>query len=237
MTGSSSAATTPGIATPTTNNSENEAPFRDITKSPIPLPDDVIESDDDLEPHELLDRFIQLKSRLHQLRPDLTEPAKAIRRKGQKVINGPSSKGIDSAAALLMRRIRALESDMLFDRDDANEKWADLRVQLVRNEAQEKKSNQKNHEASSPIDETTRSDIDVQPPIKEEDQGMDLSDFFSSLPEESTHATSDISSMAMTSSDGVAVVVRDFGKWAGLNPRRVFEEACKARLVLLANFT
>ena len=190
-----------------------------------------VESDDDLQPHELLDRFIQLKSRLHQMRPDLTEVG-TNRGKKQKARQGPIIQEHDPITASLVRRIRALESDILFDGDEANEKWAELRIQLVREKPREKKPSRGDLQMPSLVGEATGIEATTDQSSGEEQQGMDLSDFFSSLPEEgSINATIGKSGMAIKTADGITITIRDFGKWNGVSPRRIFEAACKARFV------
>ena len=127
-----------------------------------------------------------------------------------------------------------MESDILFDKDEAHEKWAELRVQLMREEAQENRSNARKSQVPSLNENDAKNEAFVPHDPEEEREGMDLSDFFSSLPEESTNATTGVSGMTMNSSDGIAVTIRNFGKWSGVNPRRVFEEACRARSVSIS---
>jgi ATP-dependent RNA helicase DHX29 len=61
----------------------------------------------------------------------------------------------------------------------------------------------------------------------EEDQA--LSDLFAALPTNEVDATTGKTSTVMNNSDGSKVTIRDFGKWSGMNPMRVLEEACRSR--------
>ena len=71
----------------------------------------------------------------------------------------------------------------------------------------------------------------IQAPKEElppDDSAIDLGDFFSSLPEETTNEANGKSQL-QSKSEGISVTIRDFGTWSGISPRRILEEACKAR--------
>jgi ATP-dependent RNA helicase DHX29 len=66
----------------------------------------------------------------------------------------------------------------------------------------------------------------------EEDSSDDdaaLADLFASLPVNEVDPITGKSTTVVNSSNGVKVTIRDFGKWTGVSPTRVLEEACRAR--------
>jgi ATP-dependent RNA helicase DHX29 len=69
-----------------------------------------------------------------------------------------------------------------------------------------------------------------------EENGSDddaaLADLFASLPVNEVDPLTGKSSTVINGSNGIKVTIQDFGKWTGVNPTRVLEEACRARRVL-----
>ena len=186
--------------------------------------------DSDAEPEQLVRKYLELQSRLHDVSPELTEND-ARRQRGKSkhsVVNGD----MDSSTKRRIERIRAkihkIKSDLLFDEDEANGRWADIRIDLAQEAAERKRlgirsdTEQKitpsiqsdNHQAESQEDDVT--------------DGM-LSDFFSSLPETTTDPVTGSSIISTANQEGKNVEIRDFGKWTGMSPRRALEEACRAR--------
>jgi ATP-dependent RNA helicase DHX29 len=66
----------------------------------------------------------------------------------------------------------------------------------------------------------------------ESDDDAALADLFASLPVNEVDPVTGKSCTVVNGKDGVKIVISDFGKWPGISPTRVLEEACKARLVL-----
>ena len=185
------------------------------------------DDDDSLEPHQMLERYLKLKTKLHERRPDLTEIAAPQKQKGKRKQSRDTVR-TDPPTARLLRRVRRIESDILFDRDDAVEHWRDVRIKLIRDGAAQKRL--ASDDPQPPL-ETLSSDkhIDDSEAEVTETDGISLGDFFASLPEEQVDRDTGVKSMVVTSAGGEAVTVRDFGKWVGVSPRRTFEESCRAR--------
>lgn len=195
--------------------------------------------DDDLEPHEVLSRYLELKMRLYKRRPDLTLPnlraAKALRAKAA----AATDNGIDSATRRLLNRLKKIESDILFDQEEAEEKWVALRISLLKEDAARKKLGIGDESSSRPkiVNGARNPEAGLSEPIDDiaaadnEDLSIDLGDLFTGLPECKVDDATGLSGMVSTEADGKLVTVRNFGKWSGISPRRVFEEACKARSV------
>ncbi len=66
----------------------------------------------------------------------------------------------------------------------------------------------------------------------EDDDDQALADLFSSLPVSEVDPLTGKTNTVMNGPDGSKVVIRDFGKWNGVNPSRTLEEACRAKVVL-----
>ncbi|MCJ1389821.1 hypothetical protein MMC18_002678 [Xylographa bjoerkii] len=217
-----------GITTPTETTSTSSAPVK------APVPEIVEDADDDLEPHEILNRYLDLKTRVHGQRPDLTEPT--VRRgKGakNKSVPAPVVEKADPETLKLLRRIRKIESDILFDLEEAREKWSDVRVTLMQRNAERRKLGITDETSTTPAIAGLPTTLDKNQTETADgsdiDASVELGDFFASLPEQTTDNDTGRSTITVTSVDGVSVTVRDFGKWSGVGPRRVFEEACRAR--------
>ncbi|KAL9610862.1 MAG: hypothetical protein Q9167_004467 [Letrouitia subvulpina] len=185
------------------------------------------EYDDD--PVRLIDTYLALQSSLYHLDPAMANAehqrtayprAKSRNRQVEK------QPDVNPEASKLLQKIKSLKLDILFDFDEANEKWMDVRNKFTREAAERKKlgvfenftaANTAKQPVRQMQSNPTRS---VELPNEVEQEEM-VGDFFSDMP--------DISDVASPSSIDDRLVVRNFGVWNGLNPRRIFEEACKTR--------
>ena len=217
----------------------SSAPIQPSAEAPAEtLVQEIVEdADDDLEPHETLNRYLDLKKRVHERRPDLTEPT--VRRgKGAKNKSAvpPVTEKADPETLKILRRIRKIESDILFDLEEAREKWFDLRITIMQRDAERRKLGINIETSSTPetTEAPTTHDKDLIDTAggSEADLKLELGDFFEGLPEQSTDNETGKSGLMVKSADGVSVTVRNFGKWSGVGPRRIFEEACKARSII-----
>jgi ATP-dependent RNA helicase DHX29 len=64
---------------------------------------------------------------------------------------------------------------------------------------------------------------------EDSDDDAALADLFASLPVNEVDPLTGKTNTVMNGSDGSKVIIRDFGKWTGVNPVRTLEEACRAR--------
>ena len=188
------------------------------------------EGDDD--PEKLTARYLALKEKLYRFKPDLanTKPKlQALRLKGVKMIGKEPNP--DPKIAKLQRKLDALESDILFDHQEAEAQWAETRI-LLDKQASERKRLQLQDgipkavgfPLKSPSTPPSTESGDTGP--DEDDLGIAMvADLFASNNSDIRPASS------QDSVSNVMVNVRDFGKPGGLKPRRVLEEACKARCV------
>ena len=191
------------------------------------------DSDNDFEADELVAEYVSVQTRIHVHRPDLTQMEARRARRGKKEASHTNQIGqeISSEIGRLLRKRNAIESDVLFDQDEAYRQWTEARITLVKEAAERKR-------LDLDEDHPTINDAEARPSATNqnghelsdnEDTSLMLGDLFSTLPDTTTASATGVTIMVDKSSNGVSVIIRDFGKWNGVNPRRTFEEACKAR--------
>ena len=189
-------------------------------------------SDSDAEPDQLVAKYLELQSRLHEISPELTE-IDARRRRGKSkhsVSNDNSDPASKRKTERLMAKINKIKSDLLFDEDKANMRWAEIHIDLAQETAERKRLGIGNNGEKQEARPTVRSNAN----LAESNDGDDDADgilggFFNSIPETATDPATGLSIMSIASQEGNNVEIREFGRWTGLSPRRVLEEACKAR--------
>ncbi|KAL8887744.1 MAG: hypothetical protein Q9215_004718 [Flavoplaca cf. flavocitrina] len=197
------------------------------------------DTESDTDPETMTDRYVTLNTQLYTLQPDLSN----------EVVRGPAKARVASRAApaqkptteiaRILQKLDRLKADILFDQHEAEQAWIQMRNKLSQAAAERKRLHLQDDEYASDMQSNQNqvaSDSTNQPSESSEDSEEDggveaLGDFFSGLPE--THP-SDVNGHLIPNADGKesdrqAVILRDFGKWSGVNPRRTFEEACKAR--------
>ena len=195
-------------------------------------PSSASDSDSDAEPEQLVTKYLRLQSRLHEISPDLTGNDARRQRRGKgkhPIIGGNTDSSTKRRIERLRAKIHKVKSDLLFDEDKANSRWADIRMDLAQEAAERKTLGIRNDGDQERATPTVRSNKNL-PESNDDDDEMDgmLSTFFSGLPDTATDPTTGLSIIS-TAQEGSNVEIRDFGKWTGMNPRRVLEEACKAR--------
>lgn len=128
----------------------------------------------------------------------------------------------------------------------ANQQWETKRIQLEREAAAQRNaaeiiqdsSDSQSQDSLTLVDsddEVSREATKIGAAILEENDSDDegaLADLFASLPVNETDPVTGKTSTVVNGSNGVKVTIRDFGKWTGVNPTRVLEEACRARFVI-----
>lgn len=145
--------------------------------------------------------------------------------------------------AKLVARISRIEQDPLFDKDLAEQKWREDRINLEKEFAAAKKQKaeeekklqeeaaQKNDEADSD-DEISKEAARIAAEVLQQDDAEDdqaLSDLFASLPTEEVDPATGKTNTVINGTDGIKIYIRDFGKWSGVSPVRALEEACRSR--------
>lgn len=233
---SQSAAKTPKWKKPQTNN----------TTEPEQSNDDGVEVSDiesDLEPDELLSVYMKTKMRLFDLDPE-GEGGMGKRKgpKGQSSGNSTPGRGQKK----LRDRVQRIEGDFLFDKREGEAQWAEKKIEMTREFSERRKwqiQNEKESKAQdAPADWSGKSDEPVIGDVSDEAERLGqellreaeamgdddmLGGMFGALPGGEETAPSGDSSAGVVPSQNV--VIRDFGRLTGMNPKRVLEEACKAR--------
>lgn len=140
-------------------------------------------------------------------------------------------------------KLTKIRNDVLFDAYTAEQAWQARRILLEKELAETKKQSQvKEVESPSagsnvePAEETT-SDNEINDEAAriaaevlaeaEDDDGIE--GLFESLPQTEIDPTTGQSQTVMSSADGVKTIIRDFGKWTGVTPRKALDDACRSR--------
>lgn len=203
-----------------------------------------IDYDSDIDPDELLPVYLETKAKLFHLQPtaSVTPNTRRTNAKsnGKTTPNG-GKKSDDPEVAKLKRKLNRIENDILFDQYIADQKWAEQHIQLQKDAASARKNVSLKEEyapettsttSDSDEDEVSRAAKAMGAALLEEANSDDdgaLADLFESLPMTEVDPTTGKSNTVINNKDGTKVTIRDFGKWPGVSPRRVLEEACRAR--------
>ena len=202
---------------------------------------DVSDVESDLEPEDLLSTYLRTKARLFEVNPLVEERCfKKQKQKFSSAVKVPDrSVATGKGEQKLVQKLRAIESDMLFDQREADAMWNTRRLELAQEAAQRRKLQLSQREApvntASTPGAVTRTEADSCSPHKEhkeplardlldgsEDTESDdiLGGMFNALPgvEDSGKATGRTGN----------VIIRDFGRVTGTNPKRLLEEFCTA---------
>ncbi|RDW60905.1 putative helicase associated-containing protein [Coleophoma cylindrospora] len=202
-----------------------------------------VEYDSDIDPDDLLPVYLDCKTKLFHLeasKPKST-PHDSMRTGGKKNGLKPATLSKpDPVTAKLIRKVKKIEDDVLFDQYLANQQWEPLRIKLERDASAQRHAAEMQPDSKDPshLDATDDSDDEVSreaakmgAALLEEgsDDDAALADLFASLPVNEVDPLTGKSTTVVNGSNGVKVTIRDFGKWTGVNPTRVLEEACRAR--------
>lgn len=224
--------------TPTDSSSESPLIKEHPPQQPQPPDEDsplssASDSDSDAEPEHLLTKYLELQSRLHEISPELTDIDARRQRRGKgkhPIIVGNLDSASKRRTERLAAKIQKIKSDLLFDEDKANSRWAEIRIDLAQEAAERKRLGIRDDGEQQKVVPTARSNANLEESNDGDDDGDGmLGGFFASLPDTTTDPATGLSIMSTASKEGSNVEIRDFGKWTGMNPRRVLEEACKAR--------
>ncbi len=196
------------------------------------------ESDDDVEPDKLVEKYISLQTRLYKLQPDLVQRGNKKPPNIKSTTKGDHGSNATSRleATRVLGKMNVIDSDILFDRDEANRRWALVQNDLTK-EAAERKKFQLDNEARSADLPNAYGSLESGPhagtvstsALSEEDPMDMVGGLFSTIPESATDAETRATNITSIVPEHTSIVLRDFGKWTGLSPRRILEEACKAR--------
>lgn len=191
----------------------------------------VSDVDSDVEPDQLIDIYIRTKSRLYEINPAFEDvPRKNIPRhtvKASMIV----ANGVNSTVQKLEQKLRKIQSDVLFDGQEAEAQWAAKKTLLARYTAEREKeefsTSAKAH--TRPVDAESRPkspDEDLLDNSDEPEEDDLLGPMFTSL---DITTSQPVKGDQLPNSEATSVHIRDFGRVTGMSPRRILEEACRAR--------
>ncbi|KAH0563455.1 hypothetical protein GP486_001973 [Trichoglossum hirsutum] len=209
------------------------------------------DQESDLEPEELITIYLSLKSQLYELQPHLVHPFSSKTNKSK--LPRPSHLVDEDLPTQeikrLLKKLKKIESDVLFDQHEADEQWAKRRIEIERKDKTRRKPWSqpiKIHsvtglslDATGEISQTSHESVPASPALvhecedssqDEDDYGIGmLGELLTSSPDTLVEPRSEPPGVVVNASKDPSVTIRDFGKWTGVSPRRVLEEACRAR--------
>lgn len=214
------------------------APELGSTSSQLDIEISDIESD--LEPDELLARYLATKQKLFEIQPELFGKNSRNSLKKQKAESGMTAGPQSSshpAVTKLQRKLQKIESDLLFDDQDADSQWQRKLIELARETADRRQLQlpppavpakvsrppPRILSASPTIADTSESSSDE----SESESDNALGNLFASSSE--CPPTNLSPNPGTNSSDAENVIIRDFGTSKGISARRILDEACRAR--------
>jgi ATP-dependent RNA helicase DHX29 len=187
---------------------------------------------------ELIPTYLKIKGKLYEIDPSLVETPTKKQSKGSKAKKGSSNRPPSSPKARkLLSQLQQIASDPLFDEYEAEAQWPARRNQIAQDRATRRQEQSDQPEAPQDEDEPKVAVEAVAPksgpattvnaPNDNEDEVDLLGGMFSAVPDvlEPRQAESDT---AVSEN----VTLRDFGKFSGLTPRRLLEEAVRSRYVI-----
>lgn len=199
----------------------------------------VSDLESDMEPDQLVPAYIKIKAKLFELDPETVESKSRKQGKGNKARTlKPSNVPQPPAVRKLLSQLQQLESDALFDEIEAEARWPDKRAEIAQKMTIERQQQPKmvktpklngneNGTATPRKVPSWKKPEQVSSPADDaEDDDVLLGDMFLAVPDEAPNGGE---TKASEVNDNVTL--RDFGKQSGISPRRVLEEAIRARFV------
>ena len=195
----------------------------------------VSDLDSDLELDELIPAYLRIKGKLYEIDPQLIEAGSRKQNRGAKS-KKPATMPVQSPAVRkLLSQLQQLTSDALFDAYEAEAQWPARRNHIAQRQAEKRLQKETQHapvKAWQDVPDVPVVSTELEPvlaanavdAIESEDETDLLGDMFSAIPNEVP-----IQQAAPDNADTEGVVLRDFGKVSGVNPRKVLEEAVRSR--------
>ena len=194
---------------------------------------DVSEVDSDTEPDQLVAIYLSTKARLFHISPQLVDTKEDY--KTNRMNDGfPTTKHQPPKVKVLQSKLKRIGSDILFDKDAADAQWVNQRNEILKQMAKTglSQSSHKDWNISSadrcPPKEENNAEV-AQPDIQKPHDADTLSESDDMLGEMflAEHETTAVGPEPLVSSQ--VVTLKSFGSVSGLHPRRVLEDACRAR--------
>ncbi|KAK3109718.1 hypothetical protein LTR53_016724, partial [Teratosphaeriaceae sp. CCFEE 6253] len=203
---------------------------------------DVSDVESDIEPDELMSVYLRTKARLFEVNSMLVEDVHSKKKRTAKKERAalPSTKS--NGERKLQQKLQKIEADVLFDQREADYQWNDKRLDLAREAADRRKlqlpqeltsestgasqTGSSRPSASAISDEAERLGQEVLLQNEDEEESDILGGMFGALPDVEQSAIGPVADGTPPQPD---IKIRDFGRWTGMSPKRIVEEACKAR--------
>ncbi|OWP05952.1 hypothetical protein B2J93_6276 [Marssonina coronariae] len=203
-----------------------------------------LDYDSDIDPDDLLPAYLECKTKLflsQNSTPKKEHSRGPLRNKPASVSGKAGS--LDPQPAKLLRKIKKIEDDILFDKYLAGQQWDAKRIELEKEAACFRRLEENCQDSGDSNSQNSQTLVDSDDEVSKEaakigaamlqESGSDdddaLADLFASLPVNEVDPLTGKSSTVVNGPNGVKVTIREFGKWSGINPTRVLEEACRAR--------
>jgi ATP-dependent RNA helicase DHX29 len=177
-----------------------------------------------------------------QTRVSLLRLERSQQESGKKSNAGGNDAHDSLELAKLQAKLDRIERDVLFDKFVADQQWRAKRIELEKEFAAAKKQKAREAEESAAIsgeDGKGDTDGDVNSEAEriageilaeaEDDDDTAVADLFASLPVSEVDAATGKTRTVINEKDGSRTIIRDFGKWTGVSPMRILEEACRLR--------
>lgn len=203
---------------------------------------DTSEVESDLEPDELLSIYLRTKAKLFEVDPTFDGALMKNSGRGSKLANGQSGLGSPiHDTRKLQQKLQKIQSDLLFDQQEADARWAKQKVDTVRNAAERRKlqlSTDDQHQPSVPSAPPQRRQIDsddlakdaerIGKEVLQEADGREDEELFGGM----FDALPGVSVVKEEPTNGLparTITTRDFGRVTGMTPRRLLDEVCRSR--------
>ena len=188
--------------------------------------DQLSDLDSDAEPEQMIERYLELRTRLYHLAPtDSASEGRTEKSRLRKSQTLPQSTKRGRKVAQLQSQISRITSDILFDNTRADMAWQSEEIVLRRESAERRSLSQQ----SPPRKPDIRSPKVVEQDESGSEDELMVGDLFGALPAMSDQSVEAIDGTPSATGREPVIQIVDFGKWTGIGPRRALEEACKAR--------
>ncbi|PGH15152.1 hypothetical protein AJ80_05664 [Polytolypa hystricis UAMH7299] len=188
------------------------------------------ESDGSIDPDSLVPRYVELQSRLYELQPDLFSNAKKSK-KAREAESRPGGTGPAAAKiAKLRKKLASIENDVLFDEHEAQERWQQELEVLRQGTWASRRNGTDKIPSEMPQTKQEQQPIKEEPDtaseevVSEDDEADLLGGIFGAENDEPLTGPAEVGEPEHS-----GVKQRDFGKPAGMSPRRILEDACRTR--------
>lgn len=172
----------------------------------------------------MVPKYLELQTQLYNLSPDVFDRPKKGKKSGRENAEGGPT---NPQVAKIQRKVSKIENDVLFDREDAEQKWRakldDLRKEAAFFRRSEREEEKPTEEQEQPDEAKPELDQESDALLSDAENAGVLGDMFQA--EEPALETGVI----LDELSKASMHVHDFGRTTGLSPRRILEETCRSR--------